>query len=299
MYNLLFFKELRSIYKIISRHPLTSAKKGKAFSRFLKWQIVKRLMPYPLVYPFVNDIKLILNKGLTSATAQYYMGLSEFEEMSFVLHFLQDDDLFVDVGANVGCFTLLASGVKRAKTIAIEPIPQNFKNLRNNLIINSLEDKVEALNIGLGDKKGFLNFTQNVSQNNHVANENDFDTISVEVNTLDTILKGKQPILLKIDVEGFEKAVIDGSIQTLKQTSLEVIIIELVGLGERYGFNELDIQTILSEHGFSKYEYNPFKRELIVTKNLGHHNTIYIRNISFVKKRVLEAPTFTILQQKI
>ena len=256
-------------------------------------------MPYPLVYPFVNDIKLILNKGLTSATAQYYMGLSEFEEMSFVLHFLQDDDLFVDVGANVGCFTLLASGVKRAKTIAIEPIPQNFKNLRNNLIINSLEDKVEALNIGLGDKKGFLNFTQNVSQNNHVANENDFDTISVEVNTLDTILKGKQPILLKIDVEGFEKAVIDGSIQTLKQTSLEVIIIELVGLGERYGFNELDIQTILSEHGFSKYEYNPFKRELIVTKNLGHHNTIYIRNISFVKKRVLEAPTFTILQQKI
>ncbi len=299
MYNPLFLKELRSIYRIISRHPLTSKKKGKAFSRFLKWQIVRRLMPYPLVYPFVDDIKLILKQGLTSATAQYYMGLSEFEEMCFVLHFLQEDDLFVDVGANVGCFTLLASGAKRAKTIAIEPIPQNFKYLRNNLIINGLEDKVEALNIGLSDKKGFLNFTQNNSQNNHVANENDTDTIKVEVKTLDNVLKGKQPILLKIDVEGFEKAVIDGSIHTLKQKSLEVIIIELVGLGERYSFNESDIQTILSAHGFNKYEYNPFKRELIATKNLGHHNTIYIRNISFVKKRVSEAPTFTILQQKI
>ena len=249
MYKFLLFKELKSIYKIISRHPLTSHQKGKAFSRFLKWQIAKRLMPYPMIYPFVNDIKIIMDKGLTSATAQYYMGLSEFEEMSFILHFLQKDDLFVDVGANVGCFTLLASGIKAANTIAIEPIPENFQYLRNNLIINGLENKVEALRIGLGDKQGFLNFTQNVSQNNHVANENDIDIINIEINTLDAVLSNKKPILLKIDVEGFEKAVIDGASHTLKQESLEAIIIELVGLGSRYGFSESDIQIILSEHG--------------------------------------------------
>jgi FkbM family methyltransferase len=294
----LFVKELRSIYRIINRHPLAGRQKMKAFGRFLKWQIVRRLMPYPMIYPFVGNIKLILDKGQTSATAQYYMGLSELEEMSFVLHFLQKEDLFVDVGANVGCFTLLASGIKNANTIAIEPLPKTFAYLRSNLIINDLDEKVEAFNIGLGNKKGLLRFTQNISQNNHVANENDTDTISIEVNTLDDILRDKHPILLKIDVEGFEKAVIDGATQTLKKESLQVIIIELVGLGASYGFDEREIHAIISSHGFLKYEYNPFNRKLIETKNLGYHNTIYIRNINFTQKRVLEAPKFTILHQK-
>jgi FkbM family methyltransferase len=295
----LFFKELYKIYGIVSRHPLAGRQKVKAFGRFLKWQIGQRLLPYPMVYNFVGDIKLILVKGQTSATAQYYMGLSEFEEMSFVLHFLKKDDLFVDVGANVGCFTLLASGIKNAHSIAIEPLPKTFNHLHNNLIINDLYKNIEALNIGLGDKKGVLKFTQNVSQNNHVANENDTNTISVEVNTLDEILKNKHPILLKIDVEGFEKAVIDGAIETLKKESLQVIIIELVGLGTRYGFDESDIQDILEVHGFVKYDYNPFTRDLKETKIMGCHNTIYIKNINFTRQRVREAPTFTILQQKI
>jgi FkbM family methyltransferase len=295
----LIIKELRSIYKIISRHPLAGSQKMKAFGRFLKWQIVRRLMPYPIVYPFIGDIKLILDKGQTSATAQYYMGLSEFEEMSFVLHFLQKDDLFVDVGANVGCFTLLASGIKKAQTIAVEPLPKTFAYLRNNLIINDLENIVKALNIGLGDKKGSLKFTQNISQNNHVAQEDDTDTISVEIDTLDDILRDKQPILLKIDVEGFEKAVIDGALQNLKMESLQVIIIELVGLGARYGFDENEIHTIINSHGFLKYDYNPFNRKLTESKKFGYHNTIYIRNINFTQKRVEEAPTFTILHQKI
>ena len=117
-------------------------------------------MPYPFIYPFVGEMKLILQQGLTSATAQYYMGLSEFEEMSFVLHFIEKEDLFIDVGANVGCFTLLASGVKKANTIAIEPLPSTFQHLCNNLIINKLEENVEVLNIGMGAKEGNLEFTQ-------------------------------------------------------------------------------------------------------------------------------------------
>jgi FkbM family methyltransferase len=295
----LIFKELYSIYKIISQHPLASRQKTKAIGRFLKWQIVRRLMPYPMIYPFIGDIKLILDKGQTSATAQYYMGLSEFEEMSFVLHFLQKDDLFVDIGANVGCFTLLASGVKKAFTIAVEPLPKTFEYLRNNLIINGLTEKVEALNIGLSNKNGILNFTQNVSQNNHVAVENDTDTIKIEVKTLDEILKDRHPILLKIDVEGFEKAIIDGASATLKKEHLQVIIIELVGLGARYGFDETDIHRILNNHGFLRYTYNPFNRTLVETKNLGYHNTIYIKNINFVEQKIKSAPTYTALKFKI
>ena len=295
----MFFKALRSVYKIISRHPLTGKRKVVALSRFLKWQIVRRLMPYPLVYPFVGEMKLILQQGLTSATAQYYMGLSEFEEMSFVLHFIEKEDLFVDVGANVGCFTLLASGVKKANTIAIEPLPSTFEHLCNNLTINGLGENVAVLNIGLGAKEGNLEFTQGNSQNNHVAAENDSNTVSVQIKTLDNILKDRNPTMLKIDVEGFERAVIDGACETLEKESLRVVLIELVGLGARYGYDELEIQEILIGHGFKKYDYNPFKRELSEAKKMGHHNTIYVKDIIFTQKRVSEAPSFTILKQKI
>ena len=294
----MIFTELKNIYGIISRHPIAGKQKTKSIFRFLKWQIARRLMPYPFVYPFVGEMKLILQQGLTSATAQYYMGLSEFEEMSFVLHFIEKEDLFVDVGANVGCFTLLASGVKKANTIAIEPLPSTFQHLCNNLIINKLEENVEVLNIGVGAKEGSLEFTHDNSQNNHVATKNDCNTVSVQIKTLDNVLKDRNPTMLKIDVEGFERAVIDGSSETLKKESLRVVLIELVGLGARYGYDELEIQEILMSHGFKKYDYNPYKRELTETRNLGYHNTFYIRDVNFIQKRLMEAAEFTILQQK-
>ena len=295
----MIFKELKNIYGIISRHPIAGKQKTKSIFRFLKWQIARRLMPYPFVYPFVGEMKLILQQGLTSATAQYYMGLSEFEEMSFVLHFIEKEDLFVDVGANVGCFTLLASGVKKANTIAIEPLPSTFQHLCNNLTINKLEEKVEVLNIGVGAEEGSLEFTQDNSQNNHVATKNDSNTVLVQIKTLDNVLKNRNPTMLKIDVEGFERAVIDGAYETLKKESLRVVLIELVGLGARYGYDELEIQEILMSHGFKKYDYNPYQRKLTETRNLGHHNTFYIKDINFTQKRLAEASEFTILQQKI
>jgi hypothetical protein len=47
--------------------------------------------------------------GMTGATGNLYVGLHEFEEMAFLLHFLRPGDLFADVGANVGSYTILAA----------------------------------------------------------------------------------------------------------------------------------------------------------------------------------------------
>ena len=57
------------------------------------------------------------------ATGNIYAGLHEFADMAFTLHFLRPDDLFLDVGANIGSYTLLASGVCKARTISFEPDP--------------------------------------------------------------------------------------------------------------------------------------------------------------------------------
>ena len=77
-------------------------------------------------------------------------GLCEFDEMGFVLHFLRSEDLFVDVGANVGAYTVLASGVIGARTIAFEPNPSTFKYLERNIAENGSGTRARGINAALG-----------------------------------------------------------------------------------------------------------------------------------------------------
>jgi hypothetical protein len=67
---------------------------------------------------------------MACATGNIYTGLHEFEDMSFLLHFLRPADLFIDIGANVGAYTIFASGIVAATSISIEPISQIFEILK-------------------------------------------------------------------------------------------------------------------------------------------------------------------------
>ena len=51
-----------------------------------------------------------------------YRGLFEYEDMLFLLHALRPENIFVDVGANVGAYTILSSKVVNAKSVAFEPM---------------------------------------------------------------------------------------------------------------------------------------------------------------------------------
>lgn len=276
------YKILKSIYT----HPFNSNNKFGSIIRFIKWQINCKLNPYPIIYQFTENSKLVMWKGLTGATGNLYCGLLEFDDMGFLLHFLRDKDLFIDIGANVGAYTILASGEVGASTIAIEPIPSTFKNLIENININQIQEKVKALNIGLGSKKDILRFTQSMDTVNHVATENESDTINIEVQKLDTIILQKKPLLIKIDVEGFETDVLEGSEEALKSEDLKAIIIELNGSGKRYGYDENLIHINLLNHGFKPYKYNPKTRKLLQIEQFGNHNTIYIKDFEFVMNRI-------------
>jgi FkbM family methyltransferase len=223
--------------------------------------------------------------------------------MSFLLHFLRPEDLFIDIGANVGVYSILASGVAGANTISIEPIPTTYEFLKKNIIVNNLHTKVSPLNIGIGDHTGTATFTRNLDTVNHIilmeepGNADSF--IHVPIENLDTILIDKQdPLLLKIDVEGFEQEVINGAKALLGDTALKAIIIELNGSGGRYGYDELKIHEQLLNYGFCSYMYNPFGRALKRTKSYGHLNTIYLRDIDFVEERLKTADLIKVFSEK-
>lgn len=110
---------------------------------------------------------------MTGATGNIYCRLHEYVDMRFVLDNLKPNDIFVDIGANVGTYTILASKVRGAKTISFEPDPQTARFLRRNIAVNGIASKVEAINAALGAESRVINFTVGLDTKNRVAKDDD------------------------------------------------------------------------------------------------------------------------------
>jgi FkbM family methyltransferase len=278
------------IIKNLVRHPLNKKNKIASIVRFIKWQIGSRMVPGEVIFDWIGGSKIIARTGDTGATGNIYLGLHEFEDMAFLLHVLREKDLFVDIGANIGSYTILASSVIKARTICFEPVPSTYSRLMANVRINNLEEgRVVPLNIALGDKKGELYFSSDQNCMNHVvANKEKIEKkIIVNVSTLDQELK-ECPFLIKIDVEGYETPALLGAKSILENSKLCGVIMELNGSGDRYGYDELKILNMMFDYGFKAFSYNPFKRELVELsgKNNNEGNTIFIRDLRRVVERL-------------
>jgi FkbM family methyltransferase len=283
----------------VVNHPLNSHRKLQSAIVWLRWHLGSRLVPGPVLVPFVNDSRLLVKPGLRGATENIYTGLYDFEDMSFLLHLLQPDDTFLDVGANVGSYTVLASRVRGAKSITFEPIPHTFFNLLQNINVNWINDIVEAHNIGVGKEEGVLRFTSSHDAGNHVIAEGEVgepEPVEVKVAALDSIVGERNPTLMKIDVEGFEYNVIAGGQNTLSKETLLAVILELNGSADRYGYDENLIHSMMLSHGFSTFDYQPFTRKLIPLggKKQYSRNTLYLRNVEAIEQRLNEAPRFRV-----
>ncbi len=264
------------------RHPLNAENKIKALIKFIKWQLGIRLLDRKILTPWVNNSSFICGLGETGMTGNYYTGLIEYEDMGFLLHTLQSDEIFVDIGANVGAYTILASKVIGSQSIAFEPLPETIDRLRDQIQINRIDSRVDIRNKGVGDKKCQLFFTNNNDTTNKVSPAGNVNNSTiVEVTTLDIELDNNSKYFLKIDVEGFEFNVIEGASNLLSSDAISTVIIELNGSGLEFGSSDEKVHQKLIGFGFKPIRYNPKLR--IVTesnsfnKNFG--NTIYVKDI--------------------
>jgi FkbM family methyltransferase len=276
--------------KFMATHPLTRDTPVRNVARFVRWQIGSRLAPGAIVYDWVNGSKFIVRHGETGLTGNIYAGLHEFPEMGYLLHVLRDDDLFADVGANVGAYTILACAAIGARGCAFEPVPSTYTRLTENIRINHLEGTVKCLNVGVGREAGAVCFTGDMDTANHVVapTECSDNVIHVTIRTLDDSLGGDSPAVMKIDVEGYETPALEGAVATLGNPALHSVIMELNGAGDRYGYDELKILAKMSDYGFQSYSYDPLTRCLakLAGRNQASDNTIFIRDAALVRDRL-------------
>jgi FkbM family methyltransferase len=282
---------LRDTYDVLTRHPLNRERKLAAVKRYLRWQLGSLLAPGQVAVEFVDDTLLLGSFGMTSTSCNVYAGLYEWEDMAFVLHLLGPGDLFVDVGANVGVYTVLAAGAAGAHAIAVEPSPDTFAQLKRNVQLNGLDERVALHNLALSDTPGSARFTRGLGAMNRFAGAADGDTCEVPVTTLDALVGDRAASLLKIDVEGYETLVLRGAEEFLARPSLRAIVMETNGSGAERGFDEAALSASLVQRGFSLCRYEPFSRTLTVTGAVGGFgNSLFVRDLDAVRAQLARAP---------
>jgi FkbM family methyltransferase len=241
----------------------------------------------------VEDSRLIVGLGETGATGNIYTGFAEYQDMLFLLHALQPEETFVDIGANIGVYTILASKVIRAHSISFEPIQNAFDRFEDQVKINRINHLVRMEKKGVGEKSERLFFMNDNDTVNKVSLIGDVaNTTEIEVIALDDVLKKNEKYFFKIDVERFEYKVILGAKDTLSSPNTVGLIIELNGSSEEFGSSNSEIHNKLLSFNFYPVSYDPISRSLVRLSeyNKNGRNTIYIKDIEMIAGRCKNAP---------
>jgi FkbM family methyltransferase len=263
----------------IAKHPLSTGRRVRNMARFFQWQLQSRISRGPRVFEFVNGSRMFAKSGMTGATGNLYVGLHEFEEMAFLLHFLRSNDLFIDVGANVGSFTILAGAAIGASVIAFEPGDEAFGWLTRNIELNEIASRVEARHEAVGATSGIVSFTSGLDTVNRI---DPMGKDSVPITTLNAVCS-RIPVLIKIDVEGFEADVLRGADNIMASPETQAIIMEV---------NDIAATQLAQGLGFICCDYDPFERCIAARRAPASGNGIFVKDIERSRSRLQDAPTF-------
>ncbi|MGV6859080.1 MAG: FkbM family methyltransferase [bacterium] len=152
----------------------------------------------------------------------------EPSESQYFIEHLGAGDTVLDIGANIGWFSLLAAKTigPAGKVHAFEPRPETAKMLKRTLADNGLREQVSLWEYALSDSWGSLELAWSTNTDNPGGSflasdtsrlEKGFETANVKVAVLDDLLPDVAPDLIKIDVEGAEPMVMAGSVNALRR----------------------------------------------------------------------------------
>jgi len=170
-------------------------------------------------------------------------------------------DTVIDVGANIGFFSLLAAKKigSRGKIFAIEPLKQANNWLKKNLKLNSFEN-YKVLEVAVGEKQGTMKMykksksAEMIILDPTVSKDDLLICGEINIETIDNIISTKKiekVNLLKIDVEGFEHEVLLGCKESFKAKKIENIICEIhTKYLKNRGIEEQSLYTLLRKNNF-------------------------------------------------
>ncbi len=152
------------------------------------------------------------------------------------------DEVLVDIGANVGMYTIWAAKTRRVKVFAFEPEAQNYALLNRNIVLNDLGGQVKAYCLALSDQAGYSELHLSSLQLGgschslgervdfkHEPMKPAFSQGCVSARLDDLVAGGVVPLpdYIKVDVDGFEPKVIAGAARVLREHKVQSLLIEV------------------------------------------------------------------------
>ena len=204
-------------------------------------------------------------------------GNYEKEIVSFIKRNVESNDNLVDVGSNVGYFTLtMASIVTKGSVFSFEPYIKNQFLLKKNIKLNNFHN-IKNYELALSNSDSEKNLIVNkLNQGGNLIDDgskqfssSQFFSVKVKTNRFDTLLPNQIINGIKIDVEGHEIKVLEGMINLLSLRPPNFIVLESRGRADQiyeflinFDFKPLDL---------SLNKYSPFPNNKV-------QNTVYVHN---------------------
>ena len=205
-------------------------------------------------------LKLHRNDSLARGIA---CGNFERGERRLVSGLLRKGDCFIDVGADLGLYTVLAGKKvgQAGRVISVEPSPVTCRGLRRQIELNGLEN-VTVAEAGLSSSTGELELWDAAAGGDAFSSfgkpiqEGGFEKVKVAVTTLDLLAEefcgGRMPSLVKIDVEGWEPNVLRGGQSLLSRPDSPKLLVEFCEDALRgAGSSCVELHAILRDYGYS------------------------------------------------
>jgi FkbM family methyltransferase len=225
--------------------------------RHLHWHLRRALRLFPCVLPLAAS-RLYVDQPSGVGALVNAMGEYDYNNMRLLRLVLgRGESTFVDVGANIGSYTLIAAELPNVRVVSIEPHPATFALLAQNVHLNG-RSNVKCLNLALSAWDAETHFTDEAesSLNRIVSGENEEGgRLRVPCRRLDGLCRDLNftPEFIKIDVEGQECAVLDGFGN--HKSSAKIIFIE--------GGENPDVQRWMEAAGYSGPWFSHFNRRIL------------------------------------
>lgn len=246
--------------------------------------------------------KLFLGRSLASYESRLIKINSSFIENHFpfgrrwifdLKRILKDPQIIVDAGANVGEVSVeLNKLFPKARIHAFEPIKKTFSQLANN---TKNRTNIICVNEGLGSKDESVTIVLNIEHtiNSLKAVPHDDHIIGnekISIRRLDKYLKDQNINhidILKIDVEGFEFEVLEGS-SSLIENNIHCILLEVGYEREPTKVHFSDVDIFLEKKGFQLFGIYDTRRSLSDKRKLWYSNNLYIKKDMFFKDGIFK-----------
>lgn len=216
--------------------------------------------------------------------------MPDYREMSFILRYLRPGDTFLDVGANVGVYTLLAAGLVGPNGVihAFEPGSLALLRLRENVALNKLKN-VQIHEQALADHNGEGRL--DVGGDDCVARlvpksagTGVTGTAKIDCVTLDDCLANSVFAMAKLDIEGAEPLALRGAMNHLNSGNPPVLQIEMAGYSKKYGVATHEFIAWLSSVGYDVGIYDPVGNSIEYTDRPWAYGALNVLAVSRARR---------------